>query len=133
MRAKIRKQPDEPLNRGNIREKQQDDFGMRVILHLMEKNEKPPLSIVSGENFECKFWYSRWDLLCIDQGVLSIRWISNNSEELKICLPRKLRQVVLWHLHDSRVGGHMGIKKTLEKVRNSDYYWPRMRQFVHVY
>lgn len=27
----------------------------------------------------------------------------------------------------------MGIKKTLEKVRNSDYYWPRMRQFVYDY
>lgn len=133
MRAKIRKQPDEPLNRANIREKQQNDPGMRVILRWMEKNEKPPLSTVSGENFECKFWYSRWDLLCIDKGVLCIRWISNNSEELKICLPRNLRQVVLWHLHDSRVGGHMGIKKTLEKVRNSDYYWPRMRQTVHDY
>ena len=32
-RAKIRKQPDESLNRENIREKQQNDSGIRVILH----------------------------------------------------------------------------------------------------
>lgn len=108
MRAKIRKQPDESLYRGNIRVKQKNDTGMRVILHWMEKNEKLHLSIVSGENFECKFWYSRWDLLSIDQGFLCIRWISNNSEELKICLTRKLRQFVwsskrLWKSYKFRL------------------------------
>lgn len=63
---------------------------MCVILCWMEKNEKLLLFIVFGENFECKFWYLRWDLLCIDKGVLCICWILNNSEEFKICL--------LWNL-----------------------------------
>lgn len=103
IRAKIRKQLYESLNRANIGEKQQNDPKMRVILHWMEKNEKQSLPIVSAEIFECKFWYSRCDLLSIDQGLLCKSWIANNSKTLKICLPRKLRQFLLWHLHDSIV------------------------------
>lgn len=71
---------------------------------------------------------------CFDKGVLCIRWISNISEERKICLSRKLRQVVLWHLHDFTVYGHMGINKNYGESQNSDFFSHAMvRQFVHGY
>ena len=109
------------LSYESIRENQAKYSGMQVIMQWLEKGEKPPLLVISGANSECKFWYSRWDLLCIDRGVMCIRWILDNKEELKICLPRNMRHVVLWHMHDSKVAGHMGISKTLARIRNSRY------------
>ena len=66
-------------------------------------------------------------------GVLCIRWIQNDSIQLKICTPRSLRDIILWYLHDSQTAGHMGVKKTTAKALNSSYVWPRMRQFVTDY
>lgn len=108
---------------------------MRIIIKWQEKGEKPPLSVISCENSECKFWFSRWELLFIYRGILCIRWINSGTgkEGYKICVPRKLRSVILWQLHDSNCAGHMGEKRTLAKVRSLDYYWPRMRQSVHDY
>ena len=66
-------------------------------------------------------------------GVLCIRWIQNDSIQLKICTPRSLRDIILWYLHDSQTAGHMGVKKTTAKALNSSYVWPRMRQYVTDY
>lgn len=107
-RAKARTQPTEPLQIQNIRKHQIEDNGMRII--IQEKGEKPPLSVISCENSECKFWFSRWELLFMDRGILCIRWINSGTgkEGYKICVPRKLRSVILWQLHDSNCAGHMG-------------------------
>lgn len=40
----------------------------------------------------------------------------------KLVLPRKLRSAVLKQLHDGTSGGHFGVKKTLDKVRDK-FYW----------
>ena len=58
------------------------------------------------------FWYARWELLELYNGVLCIRWIQNDSIQLKICTPRSLRDIILWYLHDSQTAGHMVVKRT---------------------
>lgn len=73
VRAKARSQPTEPLDIQNIRKHQIEDNGMHVIIKWQEKGEKPPLSVISCENSECKFWFSRWELLFMDRGSLCIR------------------------------------------------------------
>ena len=49
--------------------------------------------------------------------------------KLQLVLPATLVQDVLTGLHDSPVGGHLGTKKTLEKVR-CRFYWPGQRKDV---
>ena len=132
-RAKARKQPTESLESANIRKHQLEDVSMCIIIKWLERGVKPPFSAISKENSECKFWYSRWDLLTMENGVMCIRWIENDKEYLKICVPRKLRDVILWQVHDSQCAGHMGIRRTYLKVEQSSYYWPHMRQFVQDY
>ena len=66
---------------------------------------------MSDKTFESRFLYLRWDLLRVSKNMLCIRRITNNNGELKICL---LHEVVSWHLPDSEVGGHVGMKKTFQ-------------------
>ena len=48
----------------------------------------------------------------------------------QLCLPQSRRVKVLKLAHDSVFGGHMGEKKTRERIRLS-FYWPGLRQSVH--
>jgi len=50
----------------------------------------------------------------------------------QLCLPQSRRVKVLKLAHDSVFGGHMGKKKTRERIRLS-FYWPGLRQSVHDY
>ena len=43
--------------------------------------------------------------------------INGNHFDLHIVLPSKLRTIVLNQLHNTMTGGHLGIRKTLSKVK----------------
>ena len=47
--------------------------------------------------------------------VLSIRY--------QLVLPRSLRKEILTFLHSDPAGGHFGVRKTVEKVKEK-FYWP---------
>ena len=47
----------------------------------------------------------------------------------QLCLPQNRRAKVLKLAHDSVFGGHMGEKKTRERIRLF-FYWPGLRQSV---
>ncbi|MCP3667756.1 MAG: DDE-type integrase/transposase/recombinase [Gammaproteobacteria bacterium] len=47
-------------------------------------------------------------------------------------VPDAERDHLLWELHYSPLGGHLGMLKTLEKVQRH-YYWPKLRQDVLSY
>ena len=74
---------------------------------------------------------SRLDSLIIVNGNLYRKWESNNGNhfDLHIVLPSKLRTIVLNQLHNTVTGGHLGIRKTLSKVKKR-YFWYKMRQYV---
>jgi len=45
------------------------------------------------------------------------------KEVLQIVLPAPLRENVLHNLHDLRIVGHLGIQRTISRVK-SRFYWP---------
>lgn len=60
---------------------------------------------------------------CLSKGVLCKK--SGKKGDLKICLPTELIQPVFQYFHDSVVGGHLGARKTVEKIREN-LIWPSM-------
>lgn len=55
------------------------------------------------------------------------------SEQIwKLCVPPHLKDGVLVETHDSKVAGHLGIKKTLSRVA-ANYFWPGWRRDVKQY
>ena len=133
-RAKPRVQPDDSLSLENIRTSQLEDREISPFLRWREDPdcEKPPFEAISGFGFESKFLYSRWELLTVDQGVLCLKWIEKDDERLRICVPRNLRDAV-WQMHDAHTAGHMGVRRTVDKLTKSQYYWPHLWRYVHDY
>ena len=52
------------------------------------------------------------------------------SKFYQLLVPRKLKNEVLKEVHDGRMGGHFGCRKTYEKVRQK-YYWFEMKDDVN--
>ena len=50
----------------------------------------------------------------------------NNGKEIQqVIVPVKLRNQLMELAHSSLMGGHMGIKKTTDRIRGS-FFWPGM-------
>jgi hypothetical protein len=73
-------------------------------------------------------------LLMIDQYALENGILLKSPQKLRqICLPRALRPFVLHQVHAAPAAGHLGNKKTYNRLIQN-YYWPRCyddcQQFV---
>lgn len=54
------------------------------------------------------------------------------NQKLKLFIPKNKRKDILKVAHDNKLfGGHMGVKKTREKL--SDYYWPGIGAYIEKY
>jgi len=69
---------------------------------------------------------------CLKNDRLYIKTFKNGNSYLRLCVPKKFRDDILKAFHDDVVSGHMGIKRTLEKIRKR-YYWPKMGDQIYRY
>ena len=85
----------------------------------MDASNCPEWSAMSHLDSTPKAYWARWDSLALKGGVLYHRWesLERGEEAWQLVLPTALRAGVLKLLHDSPVGGHPGVSKTLGKVR----------------
>jgi ribosome biogenesis SPOUT family RNA methylase Rps3 len=62
--------------------------------------------------------------VAVRNGILEHQWESTDgrSKIAQIVLPRSRVNEVLTELHDGQSGSHLGVNKTLNKVRQK-YYW----------
>ena len=92
---------------------------------------RPEWSEVSKYGKVVKYYWYRWESLVIEDDILYRKWENEyeNHVELQIVVPQSLREFVLRQLHDSVGGGHLGVKKTLSKVRKR-FFWYGLRTDV---
>lgn len=55
-----------------------------------------------------------------------------NQETLQAVIPKSERRTVLSQYHDCKTSAHLGVTKTLNKIRRR-YYWPGMQSDVRTY
>ena len=92
---------------------------------------KPSWTEVSKYGTEVKYYWNRIDSLEIKENILCRKWESEDGQTItwQIVIPDKLKASVLQQLHDSVTGKHLGVKKTLSKVRHR-YLWYGVRKYV---
>lgn len=78
--------------------------------------------------------YAQWDRLVLNDDILYRRWtdLATQQDILQAVVPSSERRSVLKFCHDCRTAGHLGIHKTLGRIRQS-YYWPGLQRDVHSY
>ena len=102
------------------------------MIKWLEDNSFPQSFPKSANEDLQALWNERHNLKLID-GMLYRQWkdIPNDgmNAKLQVVLPQHLTPDVMSQLHDSPTGGHLGVAKTLEKIRPW-FYWIKQRHTV---
>ncbi len=118
-----------------IRAEQLKDESIGHLLQLKENGSpKPAWEDIAPASPDMKTYWTLWPLLEVKGGVLTRRWVDGDGKTMKwlTILPAALRPIVLKELHSSKTAGHMGMSKTVAKVK-SKYYWARLATDVRAY
>lgn len=115
----------------DVENEQKRDNTLKLVRAWVENNQKPNWADVAMHNIEIKYYWNRIESFEIKDNILCRKWESNNGKKIawQIVMPENLKSSVLKQLHDSVTGGHLGLKKTLSKVRQR-YFWFGIRKYV---
>jgi hypothetical protein len=113
---------------------EQDDRDVQLVKGWVENEIRPSYEVIKKEWFVVKSLLGQWENLIIEDGLLSrkLKSCDSNVEHLQGLVPQSQRRKVLLFFHEIRFSGHLGIKKTISKIRQK-YDWPGLRNDVRSY
>jgi predicted nucleic-acid-binding Zn-ribbon protein len=122
---------DEQLS---LKELQDSDTSIQFIKRAFIDHKKPLFSEISGRSVATRCVWSQWDRLEVIDGILYRRFETTDTSKnhLQAIVPFAERRNVLFQCHDSKTSAHLGVRKTLEKIRQK-YYWPGLQSDVRKY
>ena len=98
------------------------------VVQWVENNERPEWQQISPKSVELKYYWSRFDSFELKNNILCHKWENDVGNKItwQIVLPASLRKTVFTQLHSVPVAGHLGVKKTLMKIK-ARYFWFGLR------
>ena len=114
-----------------LREQTQDSKISTVLSWKNASAERPKWELVSHLDADCKTYWSQWNRLVVKNGILYRRWIceTTGSDLFELVVPETWRNDIVKMFHADPGAGHMGVKRTVERIR-SRAYWPRVTETV---
>lgn len=108
----------------NLRAAQKADQSLGTLWEWKQTGQRPSWQEVALRSPELKSYWAQWDSLIVEDGFLKRIWENADGTQRKaqMVIPREKVPGVLRELHDGSSGGHFGVHKTLEKVRQR-FYW----------
>ena len=105
-----------------------------VVKQWMKDGKKPDSRDIASCSFYLKSLWNQWQRLDVVEGLLVRRWdvLGTSVTYWQAVVPLGLRREVLKYCHDVRASGHLGVKKTLGRVRQR-FYWPGLQSDVRTY
>ncbi|KAJ8945288.1 hypothetical protein NQ318_002745 [Aromia moschata] len=103
---------------------QENDPNLKPIVNWKKEDRKPTWEEVSRYSPTVKSYWAQWNSLVLSDGLLKrVLEKSDGTEERKqLIVPRNRVPEVLEEIHNGSTGGHLGVTKTLGKVRER-FYW----------
>ena len=106
---------------------QRDDSDLNKILGWMEQGSSRPDKDeinLRHESPGVRHLYLVWKQLLLKDGVLYKRYetVGKTRLYLQVVVPKSLQNTVLFAMHNAVTSGHLGFKKTYEKIRRR-FYW----------
>lgn len=109
----------------DIRGGQQADDTLKWLIEAKENNEeRPDWDEVAPKSVAVKRYWAQWSQLELLDGVLCRRWETDDGRSVRrqIVMPTQLRQDAMREVHDGPLGAHLGLRKTLAKLKLR-FYW----------
>ena len=111
---------------------QLEDENLRWIIQLMKYHPARP-SITDFANKECKSLYSQWHKLKIWKNRLYREYIDSQDQIwYQYVVPSNKRESLIKSFHDPPTCGHLGFKKTRDRMIIK-YYWYNMERAIDNY
>jgi transposase InsO family protein len=105
------------------------DIGPILQLKLAD-SDYPSYRSISGESLSVKALRQHWRHLSVDNGILYRKLVVlDRPTRHQIVLPRTLRHSVMGQLHCEPTSGHLGMVKSMERVKHR-FYWVGWRSDV---
>lgn len=122
------------LASASLRGSQDESQDIQLVRKWIDLGKRPSFSDVSQHGYVIKSLWNQFERLSIQDGLLVRRWVllSSNREIYQAIVPDCERRNVLEMCHDNKTSGHLGVTKTLAKLRQR-YYWPGLQRDVHQY
>ncbi|CAH1257446.1 GIN1 [Branchiostoma lanceolatum] len=123
--------PIPALSQHEIRRAQRADPTLACLYLDMQRGTKPDQLDLQRLTREQRTLYSDWPCFEFRDGVLYRNWDRKDGlgPQLQLLLPRTFVSRVLTMVHDEPLGGHLGVDKTLAKLKSA-FHWPGMRNDV---
>jgi transposase InsO family protein len=118
----------------NLVETQNRCPDIRLVKHWKESDRRPEYGDITAESYMVKSLWAQWSKLLLKDGVLCRAWELEDSNNVayQVVMPLSERRFLLEQAHDAKTGGHLGVTKTLNKIRQN-YYWPGLQSDVRSY
>ena len=125
---------DTELGNTLLIEMQDSDRAISTVKSWVEEGRKPEYKDITNEGYFLRSLWSQWNRLFVKNGILYREWkvVGTDLSQFQVVIPLKERRTVLRYCHDHKSSGHLGMKKTLGKVREK-FYWPSLQNDVRAY
>lgn len=124
----------ETLNAEELAKLQRADPVLSVLHAWKESGDFPSKDQVTLESPAVRKFWLCWPQVVLRQGVLYYSWerVGRIQTSLLLLVPVAMQTEILQACHNPPQSGHLGEAKTLERLRQS-YYWYRMGDDVHLF
>ena len=111
----------------DLRKWQSEDKSLNKVVKWLQQGERPSWKDIKQESQVIKIYWSMWKNFQLNNGVIYRK--DPNTEQIQLVNPVNLNQQISNQVHNHRLGGHFGIKKTLHNVRMR-FWWPGLKADV---
>ena len=103
-----------------LRQAQEEDALLGPVVRALQAGQTPawPAQLVKW----AKYIKLHFNYLCIE---LPFKLRATDRTKLRAIAPQALQQALLQEAHDSALGGHQGIFRTAERIKDA-FWWPSM-------
>ena len=123
---------DETHTDQHLRNLQQEDPDVGpIVAQLAASTDRPTWEEIAATSPITKHYWEQWDVLRLEGGVLQRRWTTPDGRVRfwQTVAPKQVRAQLLREAHDGITSGHLGVKKTLSRLRQR-FYWVGLRKDV---
>ena len=117
-----------------LQDMQKDDVHIGPIIQWFSSGVRPEGSIAASASPETRHYLLCWNALVLKNGILMRKFEKKDGSgtHLQLLTPSVLKNDVLYQMHNGVLSGHLGRKKTREKVLQR-YYWYKAREDVNLW
>ena len=115
-----------------LRKAQEGDSALRLLLGWLEAGAKPERQEAASRSPETRNYWLNFELMELVDNVVYLNWVDPSgvpSMSKKLVVPSGLRGQVLQSCHNNLFSAHLGVRKTVDKIRQR-FHWPGLRRDV---